>query len=118
MDKRTKEIFDSLYQEMLLDKEKNLSSYVDDSNQLKNFEITQSNEEFDVIIRMFEKNELFMTDIAIIWGEKVLQKLFYTETRNLNDCEIEYNRLIGFAQNNSIDIILEESKKSKKLFEC
>ena len=112
MDKKVIELFNSLYNEMLLDKEKNFSDYIDDSNQLKNFAIVQSNESFDIIVRLFEKNDVFMTDIAIILGEKVLQKLFYSETSNFNICELEYNRLIEFVRNTKIDEILKLSKKS------
>lgn len=111
MDKKTKNLFDSLYHEMLLDKEKNLSNYIDDSNKLKNFEITQSNEEFDIIVRLFEKRDLFITDVAIIFGDKVLQKLFYNETSNFNICELEYNRLIDLTKNIKIDDILKLIKK-------
>ena len=112
MDKKTKELFDFLYNNMLLDKERNLSNYIDDSNKLKNFEITQSNEEFDIIVRLFEKDDLFITDVAIIFGDRVLQKLFYNETSNLSVCELEYVRLINLTKNTKIDEILNLSKKN------
>ena len=60
---------------------------------------------------LFEKRDLFITDVAIIIGDKVLQKLFYNETSNFNICELEYNRLIDLTKNTKIDDILKLIKK-------
>jgi len=112
MNEKTKNLFNFLYNNMLIDKEKNLSNYINDYNRLKEFEITQSNNEFDIIVRLFENNGVYATDIAVILGDKVLQKLFYNETNIINDCILEYRRLINFSKNNKIDVILEKSKKN------
>lgn len=107
-----KKLFDILYQKMLLDREKNFSNYINDDNQLKNFEYIERNENLKILVRLFEINCMFNCDIAIIYDDQVLQRLFYKENSNLELIEDEYRRLVVFAKNNSILKILEEGQKS------
>ena len=110
MDKKTKDLFDSLYQKMLLDKENNISDYVNDDNQLKKFEYIELDNNLKILIRLFEVEQVFNCDIAIIFDEQVLQKLFFKESSDLELIEDEYIKLVDFAKKSSIFEILDKGK--------
>lgn len=110
MDKKTSELFSSLYQKMLLDKENNISDYINDDNQLKKFEYIELDNNLKILIRLFELNHIFNCDIAIIYDEQVLQKLFFKESNDLELIEDEYIKLVDFAKKSSIFEILDKGK--------
>ena len=110
MDKKTKDLFDSLYQKMLLDKENNISDYVNDDNQIKKFEYIELDNNLKILIRLFEVEQVFNCDIAIICDEQVLQKLFFKESSDLELIEDEYIKLVDFAKKSSIFEILDKGK--------
>lgn len=112
MDKKTSELFSLLYQKMLLDKENNISDYINDDNQLKKFEYIELDNNLKILIRLFELNHVFNCDIAIIYDEQVLQKLFFKESNDLELIEDEYIRLVDFAKKSSIFEILDKGKVS------
>ena len=111
MTKEDRITFNTLYEVMLKDKEKHPLDYTNDNNKLEKFETVFSDGSTDVSVRMFYNGALFNTDIVICDDDRVLGKLFYTESKNAIEIYNKFDALVDMCKNHKISYLLKNGKK-------